>query len=62
VVPELESALTPIQDKVTQQDGTESLFSSLDKFDCGTGWPSFVDRLEAEGYGRYLPLFQQARR
>jgi peptide methionine sulfoxide reductase msrA/msrB len=62
---ELKRRLTPIQYKVTQQDGTERpfhnpydaeyrsglyvdvvsgepLFSSADKYDSGTGWPSFV--------------------
>jgi peptide methionine sulfoxide reductase msrA/msrB len=66
---ELKKKLTPVQYKVTQQEGTEMafrneywnnhepgiyvdvvsgepLFSSLDKFDSGTGWPSFTRPLE----------------
>ena len=65
----LHSKLTPLQYKVTQQDGTEPafknefwdnkeegiyvdivsgepLFSSLDKYDSKTGWPSFTRPLE----------------
>ncbi len=62
---ELKKTLTPMQYKVTQEEGTEppfkneywdnkkpgiyvdvvtgeALFSSLDKYDSGTGWPSFT--------------------
>lgn len=68
---ELKKKLTPLQYKVTQEDGTESsfnneyynnkkegiyvdivsgepLFSSKDKFESGTGWPSFTRPLVPE--------------
>jgi peptide methionine sulfoxide reductase msrA/msrB len=67
----LKKNLTPLQYKVTQEDGTESpfkneywdnkkpgiyvdivsgepLFSSLDKYDSKTGWPSFFKPLKSE--------------
>jgi methionine-R-sulfoxide reductase len=70
---ELEKKLTPLQYKVTQENGTEKpfdneywnnkrdgiyvdivsgepLFSSLDKYDSGTGWPSFTKPLEPANF------------
>jgi peptide methionine sulfoxide reductase msrA/msrB len=68
---DLRSRLTPMQFRVTQEEGTEppfrneywnnkrpgiyvdvvsgeALFSSLDKFESGTGWPSFTRPLVSE--------------
>ncbi len=71
------SRLTPLQYRVTQQDGTEPafrneywdhhepgiyvdvvsgqpLFSSLDKFDSGTGWPSFTQPIDADAVSTHV--------
>jgi len=68
---ELKEKLTPLQYKVTQENGTETafdneywnnkeagiyvdivsgepLFSSLDKYDSKSGWPSFTKPIEPE--------------
>ncbi|MDX8387613.1 MAG: peptide-methionine (R)-S-oxide reductase MsrB [Ghiorsea sp.] len=68
---DLKNRLTPLQYKVTQEEGTEppfnntywdnheagiyvdivsgeALFSSMDKYESGTGWPSFSKPLAAE--------------
>jgi methionine-R-sulfoxide reductase len=81
---DLRKKLTPIQYRVTQEDGTERpfdneywnehrpgiyvdvvsgepLFASRDKFESGTGWPSFTKPLEADNVrrtsGRSIDLF-----
>jgi len=75
--PDALSRLTPLQYRVTQQDGTEPafrneywnhhepgiyvdvvsgqpLFSSLDKFDSGTGWPSFTQPIDADAVSTHV--------
>ena len=74
---ELKARLTPLQYKVTQEEGTEPpfhneydtnkregiyvdivsgepLFSSRDKFDSGTGWPSFFRPLSPEAVAEHV--------
>lgn len=76
---ELKKTLTPMQYKVTQEEGTEppfkneywdnkkpgiyvdivsgeALFSSLDKYDSGTGWPSFTKVIDEKNLETKLDL------
>jgi methionine-R-sulfoxide reductase len=77
--------LTPIQYRVTRQQGTEPafqneywdhhedgvyfssnsdtpLFDSRDKFDSGTGWPSFTRPIEAAFVGEHVDVSYGMRR
>ncbi len=76
---DLKQKLTPLQYKVTQENGTEppfqneywnekrpgiyvdivtgeALFSSLDKYDSGTGWPSFTKSINVKNVTTKLDL------
>lgn len=76
---DLKKKLTPLQYKVTQENGTEppfqneywnekrpgiyvdvvtgeALFSSLDKYDSGTGWPSFTKSINEKNVTTKLDL------
>lgn len=76
---DLKKKLSPLQYKVTQENGTEppfqneywnekrpgiyvdvvtgeALFSSLDKYDSGTGWPSFTKSINESNVTTKLDL------
>jgi hypothetical protein len=65
---ELRQKLTDIQYSVTQHDDTETPFSNKYwdnlRYCMNSAAMRFipVEKLEAEGYGKYLPLFQKAKK